>query len=107
MDTLALLAELYPVPSLPMPLTSQDVDPLIFGPNITGQLNKSPTPWSGLLYEQNGALKPVNVGDTAYSGHTNGSNYRLEFDASWSNEAYGNSTTVQPPAMALLPCVKF
>lgn len=76
-------------------------------PNITGQINKLPTPWIGLLYEQNGALKPVNVGDTAYSGHANGSNYRLEFDASWSNEAYGNSTTVQPPAMALLPCVKF
>ncbi|WP_419598742.1 phage tail protein [Sutterella wadsworthensis] len=76
-------------------------------PNITGQLNKSPTPWSGLLYEQNGALKPVNVGDTAYSGHTNGSNYRLEFDASRSNEIYGNSTTVQPPSMALLPCIKF
>lgn len=76
-------------------------------PNITGQINKLPTPWNGLLYEQNGALKPVNVGDTAYSGHTNGSNYRLEFDASWSNEAYGNSTTVQPPSMALLPCIKF
>lgn len=76
-------------------------------PNITGQINKLPTPWNGLLYEQNGALKPVNVGDTAYSGHANGSNYRLEFDASWSNEAYGNSTTVQPPSMALLPCIKF
>ena len=74
---------------------------------MTGQINKLPTPWNGLLYEQNGALKPVNVGDTAYSGHANGSNYRLEFDASWSNEAYGNSTTVQPPSMALLPCIKF
>lgn len=35
-------------------------------PNITGQINKLPTPWTGLLYEQNGALKPVNVGDKAY-----------------------------------------
>lgn len=76
-------------------------------PNITGQINKLPTPWSGLLYEQNGALKPVNVGDTAYTGHNNGSNYRLEFDASGANEIYGNSTTVQPPSMALLPCIKF
>lgn len=76
-------------------------------PNITGQINKLPTPWSGLLYEQNGALKPVNVGDTAYSGHANGSNYRLEFDASGANEIFGNSTTVQPPSMALLPCIKF
>ena len=76
-------------------------------PNITGQINKLPTPWDGLLYEQNGALKPVNVGDTAYSGHANGSNYRLEFDASGANEIFGNSTTVQPPSMALLPCIKF
>lgn len=76
-------------------------------PNITGQINKLPTPWNGLLYEQNGALKPVNVGDTAYTGHNNGSNYRLEFDASGANEIYGNSTTVQPPSMALLPCIKF
>lgn len=76
-------------------------------PNITGQINKLPTPWDGLLYKQNGALKPVNVGDTAYSGHTNGSNYRLEFDASGANGIFGNSTTVQPPSMALLPCIKF
>lgn len=76
-------------------------------PNITGQINKLPTPWNGLLYEQNGALKPVNVGDTAYSGHANGSNYRLELDASGANEIFGNSTTVQPPSMALLPCIKF
>lgn len=76
-------------------------------PNITGQINKLPTPWDGLLYEQNGALKPVNVGDTAYTGHTNGSNYRLELDASGANEIFGNSTTVQPPSMALLPCIKF
>lgn len=76
-------------------------------PNITGQINKLPTPWSGLLYEQNGALKPVNIGDKAYSGNSNGSNFRLELDASGANEIFGNSTTVQPPSMALLPCIKF
>lgn len=76
-------------------------------PNITGQINKLPTPWIGLLYEQNGALKPVNIGDKAYSGNSNGSNFRLELDASGANEIFGNSTTVQPPSMALLPCIKF
>lgn len=76
-------------------------------PNITGQINKLPTPWTGLLYEQNGALKPVNIGDKAYSGNSNGSNFRLELDASGANEIFGNSTTVQPPSMALLPCIKF
>jgi microcystin-dependent protein len=76
-------------------------------PNITGQINKLPTPWNGLLYEQNGALKPVNIGNKAYSGNSNGSNFRLELDASGANEIFGNSTTVQPPSMALLPCIKF
>lgn len=76
-------------------------------PNITGQINKLPTPWIGLLYEQNGALKPVNVGDKAYSGNSNGSNFRFELDASGANGIFGNSTTVQPPSMALLPCIKF
>lgn len=76
-------------------------------PNITGQINKLPTPWNGLLYEQNGALKPVNIGDKAYSGNSNGSNFRLKLDASGANEIFGNSTTVQPPSMALLPCIKF
>lgn len=76
-------------------------------PNITGQINKLPTPWNGLLYKQNGALKPVNVGDKAYGGNSNGSNFRLELDASGANEIFGNSTTVQPPSMALLPCIKF
>lgn len=29
------------------------------------------------------------------------------FDASLSNSIYGNSTTVQPPALTLLPCIKY
>ena len=31
----------------------------------------------------------------------------LEFDASRSSSIYGNSTTVQPPALTLLPCIKY
>lgn len=31
----------------------------------------------------------------------------LNFDASLSNSIYGNSTTVQPPALTLLPCIKY
>lgn len=76
-------------------------------PNITGEINKLPAPWNGLLYERNGALNPVNIGAKAYSGNNNGSNYRLELDASGANGIFGNSTTVQPPSMALLPCIKF
>ena len=54
-----------------------------------------------------GALKPVNVGDKAYGGNSNGSNFRFELDASGANEIFGNSTTVQPPSMALLPVSNF
>lgn len=32
---------------------------------------------------------------------------RYKFDASRSSSIYGNSTTVQPPALTLLPCIKF
>ena len=31
----------------------------------------------------------------------------FDFDASRSNSIYGNSTTVQPPALTLLPCIKY
>lgn len=31
----------------------------------------------------------------------------LKFDASRSNSIYGKSTTVQPPALTLLPCIKY
>ena len=78
-----------------------------WSPNITGQINKLPTPWDGIRYERNGALKPVNVGGTAYSGHSNGSNFRLELDASGANGIFGKSTTVQPPSMVALVLIKF
>lgn len=32
---------------------------------------------------------------------------QIGFDASRSNSIYGNSTTVQPPALTLLPCIKY
>lgn len=32
---------------------------------------------------------------------------RVQFDASRSNSIYGSSSTVQPPALTLLPCIKF
>ena len=32
---------------------------------------------------------------------------RVNFDASRYNSIYGSSTTVQPPALTLLPCIKY
>ena len=37
------------------------------------------------------------------TGHSN----VMDFKASQSNSIYGNSTTVQPPALTLLPCIKY
>ena len=46
-----------------------------------------------------------------YLGHTThptfGGAVWFKFDASRSNSIYGNSTTVQPPALTLLPCIKY
>ena len=43
----------------------------------------------------------------AYRSPGQGYDYTLAFDASRANSIYGNSTTVQPPALTLLPCIKF
>lgn len=46
-------------------------------------------------------LKTVGLGPGASYGFN-----QLSFDASKSNVIYGNSTTVTPPSVKLLPCVK-
>lgn len=48
-----------------------------------------------------GAISGTHQGNAAWSGSTNGC-YNIEFDASKSNSIYGKSTTVQPPAYALI-----
>ena len=95
----------YPTPALPRPFTSHDVEPVMFGPNITGSIKpfgvacddfvatgalsggKSSTPWNG----------KTNVGSKVIDDIT--------FNASRSNGTYG-STTVQPESIRLIPCIK-
>lgn len=48
-----------------------------------------------------GAISGTYQGNAAWSGSTNGC-YNIKFDASKSNSIYGKSTTVQPPAYALV-----
>ena len=64
-------------------------------PNITGEIAKLPEPYNG-WNDGTGALKTTNIGGTAYSGNGNGSNYKLNFDASLSNSIYGASEHVTP-----------
>lgn len=48
-----------------------------------------------------GAISGTYQGNAAWSGSTNGC-YNIKFDASKLNSIYGKSTTVQPPAYALI-----
>lgn len=71
-------------------------------PNITGSAAWDPRLWSG------GAFSNIGTGnhcelcdgrDGAYQG--------ISFDASRSNKIYGNSETVQPPAVKMIPIIKY
>lgn len=43
----------------------------------------------------------------AYSNASGSEWYKVNFNASDSNEIYSNSDTVQPPAIVLIPQIKF
>ena len=82
-------------------------------PNITGNITK--TVYKGMLVAREGEVTTTGaLGITAASGtgvNMTGS-YRdiidgLTFDASASNSIYGNSTTVQPPALAIDFFIKY
>ena len=70
-------------------------------PNITGT-----TGWLRNPTQMTGAFT---LGDTAYifNNYQSVTAENTKFDASRSNSIYGNSTTVQPPALTLLPCIKY
>lgn len=71
-------------------------------PNITGNINMSYA-WGGLA--EAGALYKSETTRGPGGGADNGTN--LYINASKSSSIYGSASTVQPPAMALLPCIKF
>ena len=81
------------------------ISPVMFGPNITGG-TVDMLFWdysgamSGCFYQK--STKHNHCGDT-------GSSYfnQLGLDASRSSGLYGDSSTVQPSALRLLPCIKF
>jgi microcystin-dependent protein len=84
-------------------------------PNINGSLtvlgDNSESNWVSNTHG-NGAFYDVVVNSNKqYIAHcvsnNNGGTYRQAFDASRSNSIYGASTTVQPPALCLLPCIRY
>ena len=55
-----------------------------------------------------GALKAMDYSRSTQQGNDSGSGEGgFIFDASLSNKIYGNSDTVQPPAIVLIPQVKY
>ena len=76
-------------------------------PNLTGKLDPLayvPSPnitHTGVFVSSTlSASKNAGYGTDAYSGY-------IDFKASNSNSIYGNSTTVQPPALTLRPIIKY
>ena len=69
----------------------------MFGrPNITGRFGTRSSQFEGVFYEDNKG--PFN----SYGGASTG----VAFSASRGNATYGASTTVQPAALRILPCIK-
>lgn len=73
-------------------------------PNITGNLGSPNT--RDNIFTTNGAFTQ-STAKWSVSGDIALFFYTTTFDASRSNSIYGNSTTVQPPALTLLPCIKY
>ena len=79
-------------------------------PDIEGYANIGHTGMGGAIWPgQNGALFSTGNKDSWFrygERQTNEQQTTLGFQASKSNAIYGNSDTVQPPALTLLPCIK-
>lgn len=69
-------------------------------PNIEGTFSMK----GAETYDVTGAFE--REGDIGIGGGGAGSGSLYSFSASRSNPIYGNSDTVQPPALTLLPCIK-
>lgn len=78
-------------------------------PNIIGQFSRAVNlnfvPSMNLY---NGAFHSIELGDNS-TGSTTTGNYLsgIDFDASRCSSVYGRSTTVQPPALVLLPQIRY
>lgn len=78
-------------------------------PNITGSFfyhewtPPNPTGSGVFLGRTGGDLNTTAWTATGHLAENNG----INFDAARSNSIYGNSTTVQPPALTVLPCIKY
>lgn len=74
-------------------------------PNISGILST----YRGVTNTKTGAFSPSKVQADAYTGGAQWAGYMItpSFNASNSNAIYGKSSTVQPPALTTIICIKY
>ena len=73
-------------------------------PNITGHFSTA-LEWSQGRFD--GAFRRVNQDGSGPEGSAWSNSQLISFDASRSSAIYGASTTVQPPAMTVIYCIKY
>ena len=73
-------------------------------PNITGRLSAALEWTQGIV---DGAFRRDNQDGNGPDGNTWSNSQLISFDASRSSKIYGASTTVQPPAMTVIYCIKY
>jgi len=78
----------------------------MFGPNISGSYGNIQMRDSGSPSTVSGALYTVRNNNSSFGGSGGWSSSVMGLDASRSNEVFGGSTTVQPPAVRVLPVIK-
>lgn len=77
-------------------------------PNLTGECTPA-SQKNNCSFNCSGAFKNLLRNDDAMhpTQYFSGGYAHLGFDASWSNSIYGSSSTVQPPALTCLICIKY
>lgn len=78
------------------------IDPVMFGPNITGTvtgLDYGSGGWTGGAFNVLKLYPGTTISSESCAG-------RSSFMASRSSSVYGKSSTVQPSALRLIPCIK-
>ena len=84
-------------------------DPMMFGPNITGGFTLDVVSVGRFgIADVQGSFTAAAPYDILFDpGASQGKqNTRAEFSAASSNAIYSGSSSVQPPALLLLPCIK-
>lgn len=76
-------------------------------PDLTGKLEPIATNKATNIFTKTGVF--INTTHVDWSGGSGNTTQRVtvQFEASRSNPIYGSSDTVQPPALCLLPCIRY